>query len=307
MSACQPFVISTTALSGPLFVDSSALYSANVPPAGSSGSLVVEISKTGGLLGASGSSVENLFAQDATSLYLVYGAGTPNHTIARVLKSPFGSETNLLFDDDTADLLSNVAVAGSQVYYIVNEVELISVGVQSLFLGNVAASLNAGGTSTHLDTSNRTTLAGDPNGIVWAQVTGALMAADPSFTTKTGLAMPASPSPGAIALDSTNAYWYNATDQKIYRSARDGSSLNALVATPLALAPGQLAVDTSFVYWADGTAGTISRVPIGNTPVAATTVATGQSGAAAIAVDPSPNPPAAIYWSTGSALVKLAK
>jgi hypothetical protein len=280
------------AVSGSLFVDSSAVYAV-------SQSKLLGLDKASGqVLGEFGTIVTGAFQQDATLLYIVYVQGAGVHTIGRVSKPALAMQPDLLLDGTPGHEYPNIAIALSQTYFILNALNAPP-GTQQLFLGSVAGGAN-------LDTSNGSTLAGDSHGIVWAQSTGALMGADPNFGTKIALNTPTNPAPGAIILDATFAYWYNATDQVIYRSARAGNDLSALVSAPLAHAPGQLALDTSFLYWADGTAGTILRVPNGSTPTTPTILATGQNGAGPIAVDTTAASQAALYWSTGSTITKLA-
>jgi hypothetical protein len=154
--------------------------------------------------------------------------------------------------------------------------------------------------------------AGDGIGLVFASApydstTGGpdacvVTATTPSGASQVTLASPTNPQPTVMTIDQANAYWFDASTNLLYASARDGSGYRALLKSMLAHAPVQLASDGTNLYWTDGTAGTVSSIATTASAGTPQSVATGQSGAAGIAVDAT-----AIYWATSTALMKMIK
>jgi hypothetical protein len=90
-------------------------------------------------------------------------------------------------------------------------------------------------------------LAADATGLVWSEASGTLLAAPVNnVANQTVLNFAGIASrPPALVIDATYAYWYNAADLSLYRTARDNSGYLKLAS--LSGPPGQLAVDSTYV------------------------------------------------------------
>ncbi len=180
---------------------------------------------------------------------------------------------------------------------------LFWLGSPDIFEGSTS-----GTTAFAFDTTAGNQLVADANGVVWTESTGQLMTTN-AMGARVALLTPAGASPVAVAIDASNAYWFNPSDSNLYRSARNGTSMaNLTPGAPLARAVDELAVDASFVYWTDTTAGTVSRTPIaGGGPVS---IVVNSAGADGIAVDTAATvaagAPQAIYWIGNSTTGKCA-
>jgi hypothetical protein len=109
-----------------------------------------------------------------------------------------------------------------------------------------------------------------------------------------------SPTPYAVAADTTSVYWtnnYGTIPGTVMRLPLDGGA-------PVTLASGQdpraIAVDATSVYWTDHHMNAVMKVARGGG--AATTLASGQASPAGIAVDAT-----SVYWtdSAGGSVMKL--
>jgi hypothetical protein len=195
--------------------------------------------------------------------------------------------------NDTASVIG-IAVSGSTLWWI--------------DMANVLGDGTTGGaTATEPDMGAGAVLAADATGLVWSEASGTLLAAPVNnVANQTVLNFAGIASrPQALVIDATYAYWYNAADLSLYRTARDNSGYLKLAS--LSGPPGQLAVDSTYVYWTDPSAGKVWRVAI-DAKSTGSTIATAQPNVSGIAVDG-----VAIFWSSFNAtsgsgqLFELAK
>jgi hypothetical protein len=295
---CQPFVLATNTNAigaSTALTDGTAYYDF-------AGSNLNAFDKNTGALTGTALFVQQgvVFTEDSTNLYAA-SSGVFTSQICILSKSTIQNLGGCLYPVGNDPGIQSVVQVGSHLWWLDR--------AHVLWSGNTG-----GAPATVLDSTAGLILTGDAAGLVWFEMSNALVTASTSFAPgqmPTTLSTPSGSAPGSaiggvvsqlLVVDAANAYWYNLSYGAIYQSPRNGAAFIELASSTDS--PENLAVDSTSVYWTDQAAGTVSRVPIGGGPTQ--TIATLQYNPSGVAVDS-----AAVYWTTGngegSALVKVFK
>jgi hypothetical protein len=286
-STCQPFVLASITKPTDIVSDANSLYVTY-----QFSSLVGITKSNGNQFGAYGFNAAGIgpATVDATYLYIVL-----NSSNIHKFKKDFSQATQLLVTN--GGYVPGIALGGNGIAWIESDNGNLNLDTTDT---------NGANWANHYLGSAMTPgpMKSDSNNVFWlthpGQASGDVYMANVGLTNAGVLSAPAQADPSLLAIDATNAYWFNATDLGIYRSPRNYGSYTALATA--AHSPAAIAVDSSYVYWVDPMAGTVNRVPIGGGN--ASSVASGQGDVEGLAVDAN-----AIYWTRYSAgkVMKLAK